>query len=193
MKQILSLNYSGPPSSRGDLFVTCYHTGVIVSGTATPDDSARRGGGESPLVTVIILTRNRAGFLKGAVDSVLGQTYTTLELLIIDDASEDETPSIIDGFDDPRIRVLRNDLSRGIPAARNVGLREARGDLIAFLDDDDRFLPEKLRRQVKRWMERDPHPGLVCCGVRPVVRDPSGREHSSTLSLPPKPSPSAST
>ena len=84
-----------------------------------------------------------------AVNSVLTQTLTDLELLIVDDCSADETPEVVAGFVDPRIRSFRHSRNRGLAATRNTGIANSRGEYIAFLDDDDEYLPTKLERLVQ--------------------------------------------
>ena len=103
---------------------------------------------ETPKVSVIIPTHNRAALLPRAVSSVLTQTYGDFELLIIDDASTDDTPQVIAGFSDRRIRSFRQDANQGQSAARNVGIANARGEYVAFLDDDDECVPRRLEEQV---------------------------------------------
>jgi GT2 family glycosyltransferase len=104
----------------------------------------------APLVSVITPTHNRARSLGRALDSVFAQEGSPerfeLEVLVIDDASTDETPELIRGY--PRVRYIRMPQNLGTSAARNAGLKEARGRYVAFLDDDDAWLPWKLRRQV---------------------------------------------
>ncbi len=99
-----------------------------------------------PLVSVIIPTRNRYSLLTEAVESVLGQTYSRLELIVVDDGSTDETPQRIPACF-PDIRYVRQ-AHRGVSAARNLGIRHAHGDYIAFLDSDDLWLPKKLEREM---------------------------------------------
>lgn len=105
-------------------------------------------GEKAPLVSVIIPTYNRAGLVGRAIESVLGQTYQEVEMLLVDDGSTDDTGVVVKGFTDPRIVYIRHRANRGGAAARNTGLRAARGEFIAFLDSDDRWLPEKLERQL---------------------------------------------
>ncbi len=90
----------------------------------------------SPLVSVILPTRNRASLLPAAIASVSAQTYSGWELVIVDDGSDDETAELLAALEDPRIRTLRIEPS-GVGAARNAALSEARGELIAYLDDDN--------------------------------------------------------
>jgi len=107
-------------------------------------------GAEILLVSVIIPTFNRASFLGEALDSVFSQTYRPLEVIVVDEASEDETPRLVSRY--PVIYV-RKGRREGPAAARNRGLGLARGELIAFLDSDDLWLPEKVARQVAFFRE----------------------------------------
>jgi glycosyltransferase involved in cell wall biosynthesis len=100
-------------------------------------------------VSVIILTYNRARYLRRAVRSVLSQTYQDFEVVVVDDASTDETPEVVRGFQDPRIRYFRHDTNRGESGSRNTGIQYSVGEYVAFLDDDDAWLPQKLAMQVK--------------------------------------------
>ncbi|MFA6436775.1 MAG: glycosyltransferase [Candidatus Paceibacterota bacterium] len=100
-----------------------------------------------PLITAIITTFNRALFLKKAVESVLAQTFENFELLVLDNSSTDNTEKIVNGFNDKRIRYIRHE-PIGISAARNLGVKEAKGEFVAFLDDDDEWLPNKLQDQI---------------------------------------------
>lgn len=100
------------------------------------------------LVTVIIPTYNRAKLVRKAIDSVLKQTYTNFEVLVIDDHSTDNTKEIIESFDDDRIKYLLNERKKGAQGARNTGLLNAKGEWIAFLDSDDLWLKEKLQVQL---------------------------------------------
>lgn len=100
------------------------------------------------LVSVVIPTHNRAALLKRALQSVLAQTYQNLEIIVVDDASSDATHEVVGDFVDPRIRYIRHEASKGGSGARNTGIRAARGEYIAFLDDDDEWVPEKTREQL---------------------------------------------
>lgn len=102
----------------------------------------------APLVTVILPTRNRAHVLRRAIDSVLAQTHRELELIVVDDGSTDATAATLAGVADPRLRVLHRERGGGAAAARNAGLALARGDFVAFLDDDDFWLVQKLEKQL---------------------------------------------
>lgn len=100
-----------------------------------------------PLVTVSIATRNRANFLPDAINSVLAQTVQDFEIIIVDDGSTDNTQEVIEAFADSRIRYFSQE-NRGIAAARNRAVREARGRYVAVLDDDDIMLPWRLESQI---------------------------------------------
>lgn len=98
---------------------------------------------KNPFFSIIIPTYNRAHFLKIAITSVLRQTFTDWELIVIDDGSTDQTPEVIKQFDDRRLRYLSY-AHQGVAAARNAGVKESKGEFICFLDSDDRFRAEKL-------------------------------------------------
>lgn len=132
---------------------------------------------KQPFVSVIIPTFNRGWILGEAVASVLNQDYAAFELIVVDDGSSDETAQILQRLPD-RIRVLTQK-NRGVSAARNRGVAAAAGDLIAFLDSDDLWLPGKLRFQVD-FFRNNPQ-ALVCqteeIWVRKGVRVNPGKRH----------------
>jgi glycosyltransferase involved in cell wall biosynthesis len=98
------------------------------------------------------------GFIGAAIASVLAQSFTDFELIVVDDGSTDATPSVLAGIGDPRLRVLRQAANGGVVAARNAGLAAARGRYVAALDHDDLSHPHRLARQVTYL---DAHPGVV--------------------------------
>ncbi|MDQ7834260.1 MAG: glycosyltransferase [Humidesulfovibrio sp.] len=99
-------------------------------------------------VSIIIATHNRADLLPHTLETVLGQTYTDIEVIVSDDGSTDNTREIVAALTDPRLRYIRNDWS-GLPAiTRNRGIRHATGSHLAFVDSDDLWLPDKLERQI---------------------------------------------
>lgn len=102
----------------------------------------------SDRVSIIMPSYNTARFIAETVRSVLAQTYTDWELIIVDDCSTDNTDEVVATFTDPRIRYLKNETNSGAAVSRNRALREATGRWIAFLDSDDLWLPEKLERQI---------------------------------------------
>lgn len=103
-----------------------------------------------PLVTVVMPVHNGAGTLRQSVASVLDQTFRDLELVVVDDASTDDTAGIVEGIAaaDPRLRLIRRERSGGPAAARNTGIATGAGRYLAFCDADDLWLPEKLERQL---------------------------------------------
>lgn len=112
-------------------------------------------------VSAIIPYYNGHEWLQDCVESVLNQRFDDVEVLIVDDCSPDDPEPIVDSIDDDRIRVLRHDENKGIPAARNTGIRHAKGEYIGFLDQDDRWHPRKLERQVTVFQEGPEELGVV--------------------------------
>ena len=120
-----------------------------------------------PLVSVIIATHNRAALLPVAVRSILSQTLRDFELIIIDDASSDDTPRVIGELmkTDKRIHTIRSDENIGPGAARNLGILQAQGEYIAIMDDDDFSRPDRLQKEVE-VLRANPEIGLVFSAVR---------------------------
>src|SRR6266446_6715266 len=106
-------------------------------------------------ISVIIPTHNRSQFLRCAIASVLSQTLQDWEIIVVDDASEDNTQEVVKSFGDQRIKYIRHETNRGVATARNTGILNSNGKYIAFLDDDDEWLPEKLKLQFD-LLERSP-------------------------------------
>ena len=100
------------------------------------------------LVSIIMPSWNTGRFIEETIQSVLAQTYTNWELLIVDDCSTDNTDEIVASFDDKRIKYFHNEKNSGAALTRNKAMREARGEWIAFLDSDDLWTPEKLEHQI---------------------------------------------
>lgn len=115
-------------------------------------------------VSVVIPTYDRSQLVRRAIDSVLAQTFRDFELLVIDDGSTDDTVQAIRRYQDPRIRLIQLPENRGVSAARNRGLSEAAGEFVAFLDSDDEWTPEKLERQVQRFLSAPANVGLIYTG-----------------------------
>ena len=97
----------------------------------------------SPIVSVIIPTYNRENLVSQAIQSVLNQTYRDFELIVVDDASIDNTQKIVNNFNDSRIRYICHKQNAGVSVAQNTGIAKARGEYIAFLDSDDEWFSEK--------------------------------------------------
>jgi glycosyltransferase involved in cell wall biosynthesis len=113
---------------------------------------------EPGLVSVIIPTHNRARLIGQAIESALGQTYPNVEVVIADDGSSDDTRAVVESFG-PRVKYVRQ-MNAGVSAARNFGMRHARGEFIAFLDSDDGWRPWKIEAQLSA-LQRHSAAGLV--------------------------------
>ena len=100
------------------------------------------------LVSIIMPSWNTERFIAETIKSVINQTYTNWELLIVDDCSTDKTDEIVASFNDNRIKYFHNEKNSGAALTRNKALREAKGEWIAFLDSDDLWMPEKLEHQI---------------------------------------------
>jgi glycosyltransferase involved in cell wall biosynthesis len=124
-----------------------------------------------PLVTVLLPVFNAGRYVATAVESVLAQTFTDFELLVVDDGSTDGSMDIVDRFRDPRVRVIRNERHLGFADALNVGLREARAGLVARQDADDLSAPRRLERQVAVFGAR---PDLALLGTQGWVIEDDG-------------------
>jgi glycosyltransferase involved in cell wall biosynthesis len=121
-------------------------------------------------VSVIIPTYNRAEFLSSAITSVLNQTFQDFEIIVVDDASNDNTQEVVSSFNDKRIRYIRHEINKGGAGARNTGIKVSTGKYIAFLDDDDEWLPWKLQMQTDLLEESPPRVGVVYTGFVMVSR-----------------------
>jgi glycosyltransferase involved in cell wall biosynthesis len=140
------------------------------------------------LVSVVIPTHARPLLVPRAIRSVLSQTHSDLEVVVVDDGSTDQTREVLAGFTDPRIKVVRHEINRGVAEARNTGIRAARGRFVAFLDDDDEWLPTKVERQLEAFDAPD-GPALVYSGMwivegsreRPVAARPQGMSFDQWL------------
>jgi glycosyltransferase involved in cell wall biosynthesis len=101
-----------------------------------------------PTISVIIPAYNRAMTISRSIRSVLDQTVSDFEIIVVDDGSIDETRQVVRGIEDGRIRLICHERNSGAAAARNTGMRAAAGKYIAWLDSDDEWLPDKLRAQI---------------------------------------------
>ncbi|MDR3610262.1 MAG: glycosyltransferase [Ignavibacteriaceae bacterium] len=120
-------------------------------------------GTNNPLVTVITITRNRASLLKRAILSVINQTYKNLEYIIIDGASEDNTSEVVNSFQDKRIIYIKQSHNKNISLSCDEAVQLSTGKYITFLDDDDKYLPMKIEKQVKLIESLPNDYGLVYC------------------------------
>lgn len=107
------------------------------------------------LVSVIIPTHNRGKLLQRALNSVLNQAYEPLEIVIVNDGSSDDTDNIVSSLmsKHPSIRYLKHNHPKGAPAARNYGIREAKGEFLTFLDDDDELLPDNINSCMQHYKD----------------------------------------
>lgn len=138
----------------------------------------------SPLVSVIMPVFNTARYINEAIDSILNQTYENFEFIIIDDCSEDESVAIIEGYEDPRIKLIKNDRNLGISHTRNKGLAIAQGKYIAVFDSDDIAPKYRLEKQVS-FLEKNPEFGLIGGAVQPINEE--GEETGSAWDYPADP------
>lgn len=115
-------------------------------------------------VSVVIPTKNRANYLSSAIQSVLDQTFENSEILIIDAASTDNTGEVVSNFDDERIRYIRERKDRGPSTSRNIGIENSTGKFVAFLDDDDLWMPSKLEKQLD-LINQNSDVGVVSTGA----------------------------
>jgi glycosyltransferase involved in cell wall biosynthesis len=120
-----------------------------------------------PAVSIVIPTRNRIDLLDRAINSVINQTYTDWEIIVVDDASTDQTESTMSAKQSEQIRYTRLQNRSGGAVARNIGIGNSNGDLIAFLDDDDEWLPEKLQKQID-CIRQDKQIGICYTGRKTV-------------------------
>lgn len=136
-----------------------------------------------PTVSVVIPTYNRSDVLPRAVDSVLDQTYEDFEVLVVDDGSDDGTLSLLDSYDDPRLRVVTHGTNRGANVARNTGTEHVNGEFVAFLDSDDEWHPQKLNRQLARYQSAPDECVAVYCDFEYNLDGTSGRLLSAAASV----------
>ena len=121
------------------------------------------------MVSIVMPCYNGEDFIKETIDSVLKQTYTNWELLVIDDGSKDDSPSIVNKYasDDSRIKLIKQQ-NAGSAVARNNGIRHSKGQFLALLDSDDIWLPGFLESQIRFIRQK----GAVCvCSSYPKLQD----------------------
>jgi glycosyltransferase involved in cell wall biosynthesis len=129
-------------------------------------------GQVSALVSVIVPAFNAEAFIVAALESVARQTYPRLEIIVVDDGSTDRTADLVRAFArrDPRVRLIQQP-NAGVAAARNAAISASRGDFIAPIDADDLWKPQKIERQMTRFLASDDRLGLVYCWWSHVDRD----------------------
>ena len=128
-----------------------------------------------PLVSVLMLNQNNRRFIGEAIESVVLQTYSRWEMIIVENGSTDDSWEVIQDWAnrEPRIQTVRLTYAANIPAGRNLGLARVQGDYIATLDSDDVWLPERLSRQTE-FMERSENTGIGVCGANCLLIDGEG-------------------
>lgn len=119
----------------------------------------------NPRVSILMPVFNVAPYLREAMDSMLAQTFTDFELIVLDDCTPDEAPQILDTYDDPRIVRYRGEKNVGLGNVLNVGMDMARGEFIARMDGDDISLPDRLEKQVA-FMDAHPDIDLCSCAMQ---------------------------
>ncbi|MGA2121748.1 MAG: glycosyltransferase [Methanoregula sp.] len=127
----------------------------------------------SPKITVLMSVFNGEKYLREAVESILGQTYTDFEFLIIDDASMDSSSEILRQYADPRIRLINNEKNLGLTKSLNMGIALAEGEYIARMDADDISLPDRFEKQIA-FLERTPEIALL--GTSNYFIDENGKK-----------------
>ena len=126
---------------------------------------------QNPKVTVFIPVYNREQYVGEAIESILAQTFSNFEILLVDDGSTDSSVDMIRSFSDPRIRLVCNEKNLGIPKTRNRGVELARGEYMAMLDSDDRAYPHRLEKQIAFL---DSHPEYAQVGSWCRMMDAKG-------------------
>lgn len=135
-------------------------------------DSTFVGGGSDPKLSVVVPFYNPQPYFREAIDSLLCQSFPDFELILINDGSTDDSEAMLDGFDDPRIRLIRNETNLGIAPSMNRALEVARAPLVARQDADDASLPNRFAEQV-RFLRNNPD--IVMVGTAMDVVDAEGR------------------
>ena len=131
------------------------------------------------LVSIIMPSWNTAQFISEAIESVIHQTYTNWELIIVDDCSTDDTISIVNRYKDIRIRLFINSKNSGAAFSRNFALQKAKGRWVAFLDSDDLWLPEKLERQISFMNDNNYYFSCASCEDIDTNSNRMGKIHKS--------------
>jgi len=133
-----------------------------------------------PLVSFIVLSYNYERYIEKTIKSILEQTVQDFEIVVVDDCSKDHSVNVISGFDDPRIRILRNEINMGGAASYNRAISAAQGEWLVNLDADDWIAPNKLERQLNSALA---NPRLEIIGTYVSVCDRDGLPHAQATSL----------
>ena len=155
-------------------------TGGSAEGGAASDAANRpHTDASDPLVTVVLTTYNRPSYLRDCVESVLDQTYEPIELVVVDDCSDTPASEALASVDTGALagyRCVRHRTNRGVNAARNTGIEAGNGAYVAFLDDDDRWVAEKVERHVEAFAAADDDVGVVYSGMKAIREDGESEE-----------------
>jgi glycosyltransferase involved in cell wall biosynthesis len=140
---------------------------------------------EEPLVSIVAPTYNRARLLRRSLNSLLAQTEQRFEIIVVDDASQDDSEAVVREIGDARIRYIRLPENRGPGGARNAGVEGAAADLVAFQDSDDEWLPNKLERQLETLGAAGPATGVVYSDMLRIEADgvTTSPHHSPILEM----------
>ncbi len=121
------------------------------------------------LVSCILTTYNRGSLIKRSLNSIIVQEYKNLEILVIDDCSSESYEDLIKSYNDKRIKYIRHKSNKGLAQSRNTGMENSHGEYIAFLDDDDEWLPDKIIKQLEIFQNSEfRNLGMVMCGIRRI-------------------------
>jgi len=120
------------------------------------------------MVTIIVATYNRAHTLSRTIESVLAQDFADWELIVVDDGSEDGSVALVEGYADPRIRLVRHDTNKGVAAAKNTGLNHIRGDWFTTIDSDDEMVSDALSAMVSA-ADRTGATAITCNAIDSVT------------------------
>ncbi|RLM50039.1 glycosyltransferase [Halorubrum sp. Atlit-28R] len=136
-----------------------------------------------PTVSVILPVYNGEEWIKDCISSITSQSVEDIEIIIVDDNSKDGSVDKIQDMNDSRIKLIRHDTNRGVPGARNTGIESARGDYICFIDQDDRWVEEKLEKQLQVFKDGDDRLGVVYGDVIIMDENTTLKQRLSTESV----------
>lgn len=118
-----------------------------------------------PFVSIIVPTYNRANLIERSINSLLNQSYSNFEIIVVDDGSSDNTQEVIESFNEDKIKYYKHELNKGTPCAMNTGIKNSMGEFIAFQGSDDEWLPNKLEKEMVIFKESSEDVGVVYSGI----------------------------
>ena len=124
-----------------------------------------------PLVSIVIPTYNRANLIKMSINSILNQIYKNYEIIVVDDGFTDNTKEVIERFNEEKIKYYKHKINKGAAAAMNTGIKHSKGDFVAFQGSDDKWLPEKLEKEMKAFEKSTRKVGVVYAGLWYIKND----------------------